>query len=250
MDPRAEKHNDIAELYDRMRPGYSKEMFKELRQAAHLISTSRLLEIGAGTGQATQELVKISSHVTALEPGPELMSIAKKKVTRANFVQSTFENFTSDEPFDCIFSASAWHWVDFTVGYKHARELLSDHGYLAIASHYFVEPDPNAFLNRAQPIFARFNTLIGLATADQIVAEKLNIESRDFHVVADYQLAWQQTYSTDEYIALRNTFAAHQWMNERSRKGLERELRQLCESEYNGQVTISYRTALFVAAKK
>jgi trans-aconitate methyltransferase len=248
MDERAKKHNDVAQLYDRMRPAYPKEMFEKLQQSANLTANSRILEVGAGTGQATVDLAKITPRIVSLEPGSELVRIARAKVPGVNFVQSTFEDFVSEEPFDCIFSAAAWHWVDPTVAYRHASESLTAHGYLAIANNFLVETDPNAFLNRAQPIFAKFNTLIGLVTPDQIVAEKLNLESQKFQVVSEHLQPWQHTYTIDEYIALRRTFAAHQWMHENDRKHLERELRQLCESEFNGQVTQSYRAVLFVAA--
>jgi trans-aconitate methyltransferase len=250
MDPRAKKHNEVAELYDRMRPGYPKAIFRELRRAAKLNATSRILEVGAGTGQATRDLIKISPHITCVEPGSELVRIAKANLPSLNFAQSTFEDFVSTTQFDCIFSATAWHWVDRKAGYPHARDLLSDHGHLAIVNNYHVETDPEAFLNRAQPIFASFNTIIGLITPDQIVNEKLEIEGQYFHVVAEFEQAWRQTYTIDGYIALRNTYAAHQWMHKDDRQNLEHELRQLCESEFNGQVTQNYRAVLFVATKQ
>jgi SAM-dependent methyltransferase len=250
MDPRAEKHDEIAELYDRMRPGYPKAIFQKLQRAANLGSNSRILEVGAGTGQATRDLIKISPHVSCIEPGGRLLKVAKSNLPSVNFIKSTFEDFVDTELFDCIFSATAWHWIDPKVGNRHAYELLSSNGHLAIANNYHVETDPNAFLNRAQPIFASFGTIIGLVTPDQIVADKLEIEGEYFHVIAELEEAWKQTYTIDEYIALRNTYAAHRWMREQDRMDLEKKLRELGEAEFNGQVTQSYRSVLFVAEKR
>lgn len=249
MDSRAAKHNDIAALYDRMRPGYPKAMYRKLKRSAKLTADSRILEIGCGTGQATRDLIKISPHITCVEPGSELLKMTRAHYPNLTFVRSTFEDFSSDDQFDLIFSASAWYWIDQKIGFRHSSDLLTSQGHLAIAYNYFVETDPDSFLNHAQPIFARYNTIIGLVTADQIVIDKLEMEHHGFHVVAEYMQDWQQTYSTDEYIDLRNTFVAHQHMPESDRLNLERDLRKLAESDYNGQIALNYRTVLFVAEK-
>ena len=65
-------------------------------------------------------------------------------------VEARFEDWTpGDEPFAMVFAATAWHWVDPTVRYRKAADVLEPNGYLAVwgAGHvipYVGDPTPRA----------------------------------------------------------------------------------------------------------
>ena len=70
VDPRHfEQH---AAIYDDARPPYPRELWDELTRAGYLVPGRRVLELGAGSGQATGPLLAAGLHVTAVEPGPQL----------------------------------------------------------------------------------------------------------------------------------------------------------------------------------
>ena len=48
----------VAEAYDRARPGYPESMFDDLITHKNIHEGSRVLEVGAGTGQATLLLAR------------------------------------------------------------------------------------------------------------------------------------------------------------------------------------------------
>jgi ubiquinone/menaquinone biosynthesis C-methylase UbiE len=50
--------DDVAERYDRARPGYPAELFDDLAALTGLRAGDRVLEIGPGTGQATLPLAR------------------------------------------------------------------------------------------------------------------------------------------------------------------------------------------------
>ena len=68
-----------AELYALARPGYPLGLFDDLAATTDLQgATARVLEVGAGTGQATRGLVARGWSVVALEPGRELAATARR----------------------------------------------------------------------------------------------------------------------------------------------------------------------------
>ncbi|HEY4453631.1 MAG TPA: rRNA adenine N-6-methyltransferase family protein, partial [Pseudonocardiaceae bacterium] len=81
--------DDVADLYDRIRPGYPAEIIAALGIQAG----TRILEIGCGTGQLTVPLVELGADVTAVELGPHLAAIAAAK-TRAEIIVADFDSWT------------------------------------------------------------------------------------------------------------------------------------------------------------
>ena len=50
-------YNTIAETYDANRPDYPASMIVDIVEAGNLSETSKLMEIGAGTGKATTDFL-------------------------------------------------------------------------------------------------------------------------------------------------------------------------------------------------
>ena len=72
--------DEVAELYDRHRPGYPEALFEDLVALSGLAPAGRILEIGAGTGQATRPLARRGFRVLCLEPGAALARVARRKL--------------------------------------------------------------------------------------------------------------------------------------------------------------------------
>jgi len=106
------------------------------RDGAGLTPRSRVLEVGAGSGQLTDALLAVGAHVVALEPSTPMASRLRDRCRGAinsghlEVVEEQFEIVDSAGPFDHIWSADAWHWVDPTVGYPKAARLLRPSGRL------------------------------------------------------------------------------------------------------------------------
>ncbi|MEV6758248.1 methyltransferase domain-containing protein [Streptomyces sp. NPDC051214] len=97
-----------------------------------------VLEVGSGTGQATGILPRFFSRVTSMEPGLRLSQEASRRYCdgdRVRVHRSTFEAWPATETYDCIFSASAFHWADPYVSYEKAAALLKPSGALAVVSY-------------------------------------------------------------------------------------------------------------------
>lgn len=128
--------NEVPELYDRVRPDYPDELFADLAAITSLDGQSAVLEVGCGTGQATRSLAKLRCSVTAVEPGAELAALARRNLESFGNVKvstSTFEEWDDDgRRFDLVVAASSWHWIDPSIGWRRAHEVLRPGGWLAL----------------------------------------------------------------------------------------------------------------------
>ena len=68
--------DDDAHAYDRTRPICPTELFDDVFALTDLAPGKRVLEIGAGTGQASLALAQRGLAITALELGPGLAELA------------------------------------------------------------------------------------------------------------------------------------------------------------------------------
>ena len=137
--------DEVPELYDRVRPTYPDELFADLVAIAGINEQSSVLEVGCGTGQATQSLAALGCSVTAVEPGMGMAPLARQRLaTFSNVVVETasFEEWNDrGRRFDVVVAASAWHWVDPTVGWRRAHDVLHPGGWMALLGNVVVRRD-------------------------------------------------------------------------------------------------------------
>jgi 2-polyprenyl-3-methyl-5-hydroxy-6-metoxy-1,4-benzoquinol methylase len=74
--------NEVAVEYDRNRPTYPEALVERACAVAGIGDGDRVLEIGCGTGQLTRSLLARRLRVTALEPGDQLIGVAKGEAER------------------------------------------------------------------------------------------------------------------------------------------------------------------------
>jgi ubiquinone/menaquinone biosynthesis C-methylase UbiE len=135
--------DEIAAEYDRNRPRYPDALVDQACQVAGIGDGDRVLEIGCGSGQLTRSLVARGLHVTAIEPGTNLVALARRNLEGAGaveFMNARFEDASCPrEHFRAVFSASALHWVDPGVGWLKIAEVLVPGGTLALISYFGLE---------------------------------------------------------------------------------------------------------------
>jgi ubiquinone/menaquinone biosynthesis C-methylase UbiE len=135
--------DEIAAEYDRHRPAYPDELIGQACLVAGIGSGDPVLEVGCGSGQLTRSLVGRGLRVTALEPGINLISLARHNLEGAaavEFVNTAFENAQLPrESFRAVFSASAFHWVDPDASWQRAADVLVPGGTLALVQYFGME---------------------------------------------------------------------------------------------------------------
>jgi len=134
--------NEVPELYDRVRPGYPDELFADLLGITRTDDRSSVLEVGCGTGQATRSLAALGCSVTAIEPGTAMAALARQRLgtfDKVNVETSTFEEWDDrGRRFDLLVAASSWHWVDPSIGWPRAHDVLYPGGWMALLGHVVI----------------------------------------------------------------------------------------------------------------
>ncbi|MEJ7569384.1 MAG: class I SAM-dependent methyltransferase [Gaiellaceae bacterium] len=128
----------VAGEYDRVRPGYPAVLIDQACERAGLGANSRVVEVGCGTGKLTVALAGRGLHIEATDPGLELLTIARRRLSGSSvrFHACRFEDAElPDSAFDAVFSATAFHWVDPLVGWAKVARLLRPGGFLALLDY-------------------------------------------------------------------------------------------------------------------
>ena len=134
--------DEVAELYDRARPGYPAELFADLVDITGLADGAPVVEVGCGTGQATLPLAELGCSITAVEPGPRLAHLARQRLAAfpdAQIEIATFEDWAcGHRRFDLLVAASSWHWVDPQIGWRRAHEILRPGSWMVILGNVVI----------------------------------------------------------------------------------------------------------------
>src|SRR5271165_3151155 len=77
----------VAALYDAQRSGYPEKLFADISEIAALERGDRVLEVGCGSGLATSGFVALGLEITAIDPGPSLVALARQKFANSSNVQ-------------------------------------------------------------------------------------------------------------------------------------------------------------------
>jgi SAM-dependent methyltransferase len=125
----ARSFGGVAEAYDRGRPSYPREA------AAWLTSTQPLsvLELGAGTGKLTEQLVALGHDVHATEPDPQMLAVLEKNLPGVRLSRSPAEEIPAgDASYDVVVSAQAFHWFDPERALPEIARVLKPRGRLSV----------------------------------------------------------------------------------------------------------------------
>ena len=154
--------NEVPDLYDRVRPTYPDELFADLVDISGMDERSSVLEVGCGTGQATRSLAALGCSVTAIEPGEGMAALARQRLSTFGNVDvetSTFEDWDDHgRRFDVLVAASAWHWVDPSIGWRRAHDVLRPGGWMALLGHVVVRrPDEPEVYTETADLHERYS---------------------------------------------------------------------------------------------
>lgn len=136
------------EPYLRARPGYPAELWALLAQLGVAREGARVMDIGAGTGQATGPLLQQGAEVDAVEPGKGLASLLRKQFPAVHVQERTAEAASYPaRAYDGVVCATALHWFDLAVALPQFRQCLRPGGRLVPFWNVFFDPhaEPTPF---------------------------------------------------------------------------------------------------------
>jgi SAM-dependent methyltransferase len=257
---------ELSRVFDRIpedyeaRPGYPDHVFDVLVERCGLRPGAKVLEIGAGSGQATLPLLDHGARVTAIEPGVSLARRLTERTTgRAIEVMvSAFEDVElPHRSFDLVASATAFHWVDTTVGLAKCSQLLRDAGWLALWWTIWGDPDrPDPLRDALEPIL-RTKAPHLLEDDAGPRAYALDLRARmaaiddlgTFGPVHHERWCWEGRHDPPTIRRIVATFAQWIALPEPLRTELLDDIERLARDELGGIVCRPYQTVLYSAAR-
>ncbi|MCW2854146.1 MAG: Methyltransferase protein [Nocardioides sp.] len=127
--PPARSFGSVADAYDRGRPTYPRDA------AAWLTADQPLtvLELAAGTGKLTEQLVALGHDVHATEPDAAMLDVLQRRLPDVRASLTGAEDVpASDSSYDVVVVAQAFHWFDHERALPEIARVLKPGGHLAI----------------------------------------------------------------------------------------------------------------------
>ena len=151
----------IPEKFDAWRPRYCPELYEEVIRYANIGPNSRVLEIGPGTGQATEPFLRTGCEYHAIELSERFVEFMANKFAaypNMHLHCGDFETYDfGEEKYDLVFSSATIQWIPEKIAFTRTFDLLKPGGVLAMFMTRTDERTPNAhFYDRIQKAYDDF----------------------------------------------------------------------------------------------
>ena len=145
--------------FDKFRFRYCDALFADVIAYSHLDATKTALEIGPGTGQATEPILKSGCSYLAIELGENFTKDMKEKFSPyENFriVNADFESYPFErDAFDLVYSAATIQWIPEEIAFPKVYSILKSNGTLSMFMTHTDYKTPNDSLyEKIQQIYS------------------------------------------------------------------------------------------------
>lgn len=133
VPPAAARFGDAADLYDRARPAYPEDLLDVLADRTGLGPGSAVVDLAAGTGKLTRQLVARSATVSAVEPSAGMRDVLARSVPGITVLDGTAEDMPlPDGSADLLTVAQAFHWFRTEAALDEIARVVRPGGWLAL----------------------------------------------------------------------------------------------------------------------
>lgn len=202
----------IPEQFDRYRPRYCPELFSELIAYVNVGPDKTVLELGPGTGQATDPVLNTGCDYHAIELGEHLFTKMKEKYGHFSNFHIVNDDFIThdfgEQKFDLIYSAATIQWIPEDIAFSKTYALLKPGGTLAmmLLRTDYKSPDPELY-ERIQQVYSRY-----FKPENEYIPNRFRYSNAVNYGYTDFeerQYHGQRILTADEYAALCSTHADH-----------------------------------------
>jgi SAM-dependent methyltransferase len=244
--------------YEDTRPEYPIWIFDHLQECGALVDGTPTLEIGAGTGKATRRLLEYGANpLTIVEPDARfaamLRTAADASPANCRVVHDSFEDAVlSDNQFDLIAAATAFHWIEPTSGLRKIKRLLRHDGFVALFWNVLGDLDKEDLFHDATHSLLS-PLAVGPSEKPDTVPFALDREARQAEAEAagfkktEYlESRWSLVLNTDQVGKLYESFSHIQRLDADSRAKLLGELMTIADTQFNGKVIRNVTSCLYL----
>jgi SAM-dependent methyltransferase len=236
----------VADLYDAARPGYPTHLFDWLGT----LGGRTVMDIGAGTGIATVELLARGAKVVAVDTSPEMLARAKARNGAVVALVSDGARLPlRDASTDCACFAQSWHWMEKGRRVQEVARILRAGGLWAA---WWSQPraDGQAWFEHFWEIIESSCDGIHREQRDADWGEEL-IDSGLFHVRPVAAEPWMRHIDVRAWLMDLRTQSYVAALDEVRRTALLDEMAEVMDQDFpGGRMVIPYDTTLWSAIRR
>ena len=247
--------NVAPEDFDKWRTRYCGECFADVIAYSRLGPGSSALEIGPGTGQATEPILKTGCSYLAIELGENFTSAMKERFGRyANFdiVNDDFETHDFGQTkFDLVYSAATIQWIPEEIGFPKVYSMLKPGGTFAMMATAtdFKSANEDLYAKIQESYDKYFHPGPGWKWyQDRNNVEYTNVTKYGFSDFEKHEYYDTRVYNADEFLQWTMIQAPHLTLQEPDRSNFVEGVRDAIMS-CGGQITLRDTVLLFLARK-
>lgn len=248
---------EVPALYDRVRPRYPAQLFDDLAGMCAVGPGCRVLEIGCGTGQATVALAERGFRVVALDLGAGMVALARTRLARfpqVEVITAAFEDWSLPAaPFDVVFAATAFHWIDPAVRVRRSAAALRPGGALATITTHHVAGGSEEFFAEVQAYYERARPGWGQAGPPPVAPVPSDGELEEagcFEPARSLRYEAELSYTSSEYLDLLATYSDHRRLEPAALTELLARIGRLIDERFGGRIRKRYLWELRVARRR
>ena len=216
-----------AAVYERARPTYPAQAVDWAVERLGLTGGAVVLDLAAGTGKLTRELLARGLSVLAVDPSPEMLAQLRATLPAMDASEGTAEALPlADGSVDAVTVAQAFHWFDPQPALREIHRVLRPDGGLALVWNTRDLDDP---------VHAAWDEVV--RDARGAIGDRLDSDERAeiersglFGPVEEFQHRWTQRLTVDQFVdvvASRSYVAA---LDEPKKASMLARVRRLGES--------------------
>jgi SAM-dependent methyltransferase len=227
----------VAESYERRRPTYPAALVEWLGDRLRLRPGTTVVDLGAGTGKLTRDLLPTGAHVIAIEPLTEMRAQLETVVPDAEVLAGSPEELPlPDGSVDAVVAASAFRWFGTERALEEIHRALVPGGALAMVGNG---------RDLSDPLQREIQAIVGtyLPTAEQILSWIPIVDASPlFGPAEEFATTFEQWFDADGLAERIGTISYVARLPDDERARVLEQVRELGAAQPESPFPFRYRT--------
>jgi SAM-dependent methyltransferase len=195
-EPAGTRFGLVAETYHQLRPPTPSAAIDWLTAG----TTDTIVELGAGNGMVTEQLIERGLRVHAIEPDPRMRAALGQRCSDALVLDGSAERIPHpDGSVQAVLAGSAWHWFDPVEATREIARVLRAGGTLGVV--WNLKDD-------AEPWVARLDDIMGRRRRPGRDAGDFAVPpGAPFTTPTEFVVSWTWPISTAELVESMSTYS-------------------------------------------